>query len=439
MCFMYLVLMPRRIPDYPDAFAGWNFVSSLGSLISVGATVLFLYIVYDLFTNTSVATSSEGLHGKETSNNTNNIENYDNNNTEIHEEPVNRNTWSHPVYYVNGEIYCDYSNLGNTLEYSVNSPIPTHVYNNTPLLGENRTLLLKSSLNIFKTIFNWLYNNKLLIAKISLFLSLIIISFKVYNLYLNIYKFLTVISIPALLGVFALIPGLNYMPLGLQPESINRLPGNSSINSKKNLLVTHLNMESSDPDNGNSNLNIGVDNPNEYNSTLNLGIEKQVNTNPRFNNPDGTSALHDIYGRARTGVMAALSLENLRTVGIIPFFFDPQFYSRATVLSKVEFNDRFKKFVAVDHANEKLREAHFEAMIKNFHRTPHLTMGERIEDCVLTKDALYKLDCLMSLSNGQWDGDLRDLLYLKVPLLRDHILNEAGDIRTDLMQRAHNH
>jgi cytochrome c oxidase subunit 1 len=38
--------MPRRISDYPDAFAGWNFVSSFGSIISVVATVLFLYIVY---------------------------------------------------------------------------------------------------------------------------------------------------------------------------------------------------------------------------------------------------------------------------------------------------------------------------------------------------------------------------------------------------------
>jgi cytochrome c oxidase subunit 2 len=38
--------MPRRVSDYPDAFTGWNFISSIGSIISVGATALFLHIVY---------------------------------------------------------------------------------------------------------------------------------------------------------------------------------------------------------------------------------------------------------------------------------------------------------------------------------------------------------------------------------------------------------
>ena len=44
--FLGLQGMTRRISDYPDAFAGWNLVSSIGSIISVVATVLFLHIIY---------------------------------------------------------------------------------------------------------------------------------------------------------------------------------------------------------------------------------------------------------------------------------------------------------------------------------------------------------------------------------------------------------
>lgn len=44
--FLGLQGMPRRISDYPDAFAGWNVISSFGSIVSVVATWLFLHIVY---------------------------------------------------------------------------------------------------------------------------------------------------------------------------------------------------------------------------------------------------------------------------------------------------------------------------------------------------------------------------------------------------------
>ncbi|MCY4550899.1 MAG: cytochrome c oxidase subunit I [Defluviicoccus sp.] len=48
--FLGLAGMPRRIPDYPDAFAGWNMVSSVGSYISAFGVLLFLWILYRTFT-----------------------------------------------------------------------------------------------------------------------------------------------------------------------------------------------------------------------------------------------------------------------------------------------------------------------------------------------------------------------------------------------------
>ncbi len=45
MHFLGLAGMPRRIPDYPDAFHGWNEVASYGSYISGVSVLLFLFII----------------------------------------------------------------------------------------------------------------------------------------------------------------------------------------------------------------------------------------------------------------------------------------------------------------------------------------------------------------------------------------------------------
>ena len=53
--FLGLAGMPRRYIDYPDAFAGWNAVSSYGSYISAVAVLIFLFGVFEAFAKKRVA------------------------------------------------------------------------------------------------------------------------------------------------------------------------------------------------------------------------------------------------------------------------------------------------------------------------------------------------------------------------------------------------
>ena len=98
--FLGLAGMPRRIPDYPDAFSVWNAVSSFGSIISVVATILFGYIVYDLFVN-----------GKE----------------------VNNNPWAVPSYFTSTFVFNNETQTANSIEWALNSPVPFHAFNMLPV------------------------------------------------------------------------------------------------------------------------------------------------------------------------------------------------------------------------------------------------------------------------------------------------------------------
>lgn len=98
--FLGLAGMPRRIPDYPDAYAGWNFISSMGSVISIIATCLFIYIIYDMF-----------IHGKF----------------------VYNNPWKIASFFESYKQFETNTEQTTTLEWSLNSPTPYHSFNQLPV------------------------------------------------------------------------------------------------------------------------------------------------------------------------------------------------------------------------------------------------------------------------------------------------------------------
>ena len=97
--FLGLQGMPRRISDYPDAFAGWNLISSFGSIISVVATWLFLYVVY-----------AQLVEGKTTS----------------------RYPWLTPQFY-SDTLQTLLNRSYNSLEWALNSPPKPHAFISLPL------------------------------------------------------------------------------------------------------------------------------------------------------------------------------------------------------------------------------------------------------------------------------------------------------------------
>jgi cytochrome c oxidase subunit 1 len=47
--FLGLAGMPRRYADYPDVYAGWNFISSIGSYLSFAGFLVFLFGIFYAF------------------------------------------------------------------------------------------------------------------------------------------------------------------------------------------------------------------------------------------------------------------------------------------------------------------------------------------------------------------------------------------------------
>ncbi len=64
--FLGLAGMPRRYADYPDAFAGWNFISSVGSYISAVGVIIFLVTVAEAFSRKRKAAANPWGEGATT-------------------------------------------------------------------------------------------------------------------------------------------------------------------------------------------------------------------------------------------------------------------------------------------------------------------------------------------------------------------------------------
>ena len=61
MHFLGLAGMPRRIPDYPDAYSGWNSLASYGSYISAVGAIFFFFVVFESFVHGDKVEKTEPL------------------------------------------------------------------------------------------------------------------------------------------------------------------------------------------------------------------------------------------------------------------------------------------------------------------------------------------------------------------------------------------
>ena len=148
--FLGLQGMPRRISDYPDAFAGWNIISSFGSIISVVATWLFLYIVY-----------LQLVEGKS----------------------VSRYPWLTPQFYTD-YLQSLLNRAYSSLEWCLNSPPKPHAFVSLPL---------QSIINI-KKILNFLYSKKYNFIISLLFSIILLLPAKLFMGLLNIHHLYPILA-----------------------------------------------------------------------------------------------------------------------------------------------------------------------------------------------------------------------------------------------------
>jgi len=64
--FAGLAGMPRRIPDYPDSYAGWNLISSIGALITAIGTLLFFVVLWRTLTSSEKVVANQWGEGATT-------------------------------------------------------------------------------------------------------------------------------------------------------------------------------------------------------------------------------------------------------------------------------------------------------------------------------------------------------------------------------------